>query len=129
MRFQMLQDWPISQFCISAGTFLNLDKPEAQMTQCERWAENRTPPLNAILALDWECAWVMHEAYPEFRHRLRRQLGPLHQEIFGRLERGELTILTREQVKLARNLEAMLQKKERTVKWRAKQAAEFDQRT
>lgn len=103
MRFMMLQDWPIGQFTISSGTTLNLDRDEAQMTQCERWAKDRIPPLNAILSLDWECAWVMHEAYGEnFSHRLKRALGSFHEEFFGKLIRGDVKLLSRAQVQQAK---------------------------
>ena len=36
---------------------------------------------------------------PEFRHRLQRQLGPLHEEIFGRLVDGSLRLPRRGEVK------------------------------
>ena len=77
MRFQTLQPWVIGQFQIDSGVTINGDKiDESEMTWEERLCEGRVPPLNAVLAMDWDCAWVMHEAYPEFRHRLKRQLWP-----------------------------------------------------
>ena len=104
MRFCMLQPWPIGQFCIGPGTVINGDRAdESQMTFGERLCEGRVPPLNAVLALDYDCAWVMHQAYPEFRHRLQRKLGPFGEEMFEKLARGELHLLTREEVREARD--------------------------
>ena len=109
MRYQLANAFVIGQFAIPAATFINLDKPENELTQWEKFAKGHVPPLDAI-ALDWDCADVMHRAYPGHRHRLKRQLEPFHEEMFGKLESGELQVLSREQVQLARNpdyLEAM----------------------
>jgi hypothetical protein len=105
VRYQLLTAWPVSgQHCIEAGTEIDLNQPESAWTQNERWVAGRTPPINCILALDWDAAWVMHESYPDFRHRLRRQLTPLHEEMFQRLVDGRLRVLSRAQVSLAKQL-------------------------
>jgi hypothetical protein len=76
MKFQMLEPWPIGQFCVPNGTLLNCDKPVEEMTEWERLVQDRVPPLNAVLALDWEAAWVMHEAYPGHRIDFGATLDP-----------------------------------------------------
>jgi hypothetical protein len=121
----MLEPWPIGQFCVPNGTFLNCDKPVEEMTEWERLVQDRVPPLNAVLALDWSCAWEMHEAYPDHRHRLRRLLGPFHEEMFQRLVDGSLRVLSRAQVSLARQLEAPLDVM--VAKERAEQAQRKDE--
>jgi xylose isomerase len=73
------------------------------MTQWEKFAKGHVPPIDA-LALDWDAAWTIWEAYPEFRHRLRRNLAPFHEEMFQKILSGKIKMLTREQCRQAATL-------------------------
>lgn len=121
MRYQLLTPWPVGQFCVEAGTVIDLNKPEVEYTQPEKLVEGHTPPLFSTLALDWDCAETMWRNYPEFRHKLRRALGPFHEEMFERLVRGELQVLSREQVSLAQSDYPERLKKDRAEQAKRKQ--------
>ena len=71
MKFMLQTPWPIGQFCIDAGVTIDLGKPEAQLSDWEKLARGRIPPIDA-LALDEECAQHMRRCYPGFLHRLRK---------------------------------------------------------
>jgi hypothetical protein len=123
VRYQLTNPFVVGQFAIPAATVINLDKAESELTQWEKFAKGHTPPIDA-LSLDWDCAEVMWRKYPDFRHRLKRHLGPYHEEIFQQLERGELQLLTREQVQLAQNpdyLEEMKKARKAAEKLKRKQ--------
>jgi hypothetical protein len=98
VRYQLMNAFVVGQFAIPAATFINLDKAESEMSQWEQFAKGRTPPIDA-LSLDWDCSITMHESYPEFRHRLQRNLGPFHEEIFQRLVDGSLRLPRRGEVR------------------------------
>jgi hypothetical protein len=85
MRFQVNEGWPIGQFLIPASTIIDIgDKPDHELTEFERLARGRPIPLSAT-ALDYDSALVLWRAFPEQRHRLRRDLSPFDQEIFEKL--------------------------------------------
>jgi hypothetical protein len=72
MKFQLDQTgWPIGQFVVPAGTTLDLGKPESQMTDWEKLARGRAPPMNA-LALDDEAEQTMQRAHPWNLNMIRR---------------------------------------------------------
>jgi hypothetical protein len=90
MRYVLTTPFAIGQFCIPAATVINGDKvDESEMTQWERLAQGHCPPIDAV-ALDWDASIVMWEQYAELRHRLQRNLGPAHEEMFQRLRDGSL---------------------------------------
>jgi hypothetical protein len=58
MKYQLLGAWPINQFCIPAGTIIDLNGTD----QWSQLAKNRPPPLNAM-PLDrytWEWMKKLH---------------------------------------------------------------------
>ena len=62
MRYQLLTAWPIGQFCIEAGTTIDLNIPQQFWTDNAKLAYGRIPPPDAI-ALDRECRDFMKKAY------------------------------------------------------------------
>jgi hypothetical protein len=65
MRFQLMGDWPASQFLIPAGTIINGNSPE--------WA-GVPMPMNAK-ALDQEAADYLTTTYPHHLHELHCAAG------------------------------------------------------
>jgi hypothetical protein len=85
VRFQVNQGWPIGQTLIPAATVIDIgDKPEHELSEFERLARGKIPPLDAT-ALDYDSALTLWRAYPEHRHRLRRNLDDFNEETFQRL--------------------------------------------
>ena len=79
MHFQVNTGWAIGQFLIPAATIINIaDKPDAELSEFERLAKGRIPPLDAC-ALDADAAILLWRAYPWHRDRLYRRLDS-HQE-------------------------------------------------
>jgi hypothetical protein len=70
VKYQLLTAWPIGQFCIEAGTELNLSKPASEMSNWEKLADGRVPPAGAI-ALDEEARGLMKWAHPSRGHPSR----------------------------------------------------------
>jgi hypothetical protein len=64
MHFRLQGDWPVGQWCVPAGTFIDGNDP--------KWNGIALPlpmPMNAI-ALDQEAADVLADWYPHHLHRL-----------------------------------------------------------
>lgn len=68
MRYQIGGGgWPIGAVLIPAGTIISLDnKAEHQLTEWERLARGRIPPMDAI-ALDQEAWEAMAQSYEHHR--------------------------------------------------------------
>jgi hypothetical protein len=95
VRFQINQGWLVGQFLIPHGTVIDGDgKQDYQLTEAERLARGRTPPLDST-ALDYDCALTLWRAFPEHRHRLRRSLSPFDRETFERLAAADEASLER----------------------------------
>ena len=84
MRFQISQGWLVGQTLIPASVIIDLTKPDHALTEFDRLAKGRVPPID-IVSLDYDCALTMWCRYPEFRHRLRRHLSPFDEETFQEL--------------------------------------------
>jgi hypothetical protein len=81
MRYQLVDHgWPIGQWLIPAGTIIDLSKPDTQLTDFEKLAKGRVPPLNA-LALDPECVELMRTAYHSHHHLLRSDVTQWEKDI------------------------------------------------
>jgi len=76
MRFQLdTTGWSIGAVLIPAGTEINLDKPDAQLTEFEKLAKSHLPPPMNALALDDASEALMRRAYPWHGHLIRRATG------------------------------------------------------
>jgi hypothetical protein len=85
MKFQVNTGWPVGQFLIPASTIIDIgDKPEHELSEYERLARGRIPPLDAV-ALDADAAIAIWRAYPFHRDRLYRQLDETNEATFARL--------------------------------------------
>jgi hypothetical protein len=85
VRFQVNQGWAIGQFLIPPATIIDIaDKPDAELSEFERLAKGRPIPIDCT-ALDYDSALTLWRAYPEHRHRLRRNLDDFNEETFQRL--------------------------------------------
>jgi hypothetical protein len=86
MRYQLSGGgWPVGQVLIPNSTIIDLgDKAEHQLTEFEKLARGRIPPLDT-LALDADSAIALWRWYPFHRDRLRRHLDPFEEATFQRL--------------------------------------------
>ena len=85
MRFQINGGgFLVGQVHIPASTVIDLTKADADLTEFEKLARGKVPPLDST-ALDADCALVLWRAYPWLRHRLRRDLSPFDEETFQKL--------------------------------------------
>jgi hypothetical protein len=79
MRYQLIDHgWPIGGIVIPPGTIIDLGqpwsrKPDDKLTQWEKLAKDKAPPLNA-LALDPECIEMMKLHYYYHPHLLKSDL-------------------------------------------------------
>jgi hypothetical protein len=75
MKYQLAgHGWPIGQWLIPVGTVIDHTKTPEQMTDWEKLALGKLPPLNAV-ALDDDCAEAMANGYPGHRHLLHKARG------------------------------------------------------
>jgi hypothetical protein len=93
MRFQINQGWAIGQTLIPASTIIDIaDKPDHELTEFERLAKGRIPPLDAT-ALDYDSALVLWRSCPDHhRHRLRRCLSEFDTAMFEKLLGNEAVL-------------------------------------
>jgi hypothetical protein len=96
MKFQVNGGgWAIGQFLIPASTIIDIaDKPEHELTEYERLARGRIPPID-VCSLDCGAAIALWRAYPWHRERLHRRLDPVQEAAFQRLLRMDEATLQR----------------------------------